>query len=88
MANLGTVIAPQRIEWTQGDYQNYTGRVNGVVLFEITWSTVRGEGYRLRSTLPDFTRTHIMGTNSNNAKERAESILCRFVEKIGAQFPA
>lgn len=74
-----------RIEWTAGEYATHTGRVNGLVLFEIVWSSRKGEGELLKSELPGFKRARpVAGVDVG--KELAERVLVAFAAKIGAPF--
>lgn len=75
-----------RITWEMGQYSTEVGYVNGLRLFSIAPSMRRHGGNCLQTTLPVKIREgRDVHKDRDVLKERAESILKYFAERIGTE---
>lgn len=84
-------MSKERIEWTRSTglgQSGWKGRVNGLRLFGIERSMVRGVGWQLRTSLPvALTRALSTGASEDVLMANAENILDLFARKLGASWP-
>lgn len=79
----------QRIEWIQRTgpgRSGWEGKVGGRMLFTVSQSATRGEGYVLRTTLPCRLLEEFAIGDADTVKVYAERVLERFVRSLGADF--
>jgi Ser/Thr protein kinase RdoA (MazF antagonist) len=76
----------ERITWRDGEYGSIHGFVNDVRMFNINHSVTRGAGWELRGRLPGIKEHLGAFPETGEAKARAEAVLTRFMDRIGATF--
>lgn len=76
-----------RITWIVSPFGTEYGRVNKITLFEISDLKTRGARSVLRTNVPGYKEELASDTDRFVLKSMAETVLERFVERIGATFP-